>query len=78
MQYGIGVLAKLRAAGIASEIYPDQKKLDKQLNYANKKMIPFTLVIGSDEMTSGQLAFKDMQKGEQVKATVDEIIAKLR
>jgi histidyl-tRNA synthetase len=78
MQYGLGILAKLRAAGIAAEIYPDQKKLQKQLDYANKKMIPFTVVIGSEEMTSGQLAFKDMEKGEQVKATVDEVIANLR
>ncbi|MCD9014505.1 histidine--tRNA ligase [Parachryseolinea silvisoli] len=78
LQYGLGVLARLRAAGIPAEIYPDQKKLNKQLEYANKKMIPFTLVIGSDEMQSGQLAFKDMEKGEQVKATVDEVIAKLR
>ncbi|MBT1685668.1 histidine--tRNA ligase [Dawidia soli] len=78
LQHGLGVLAKLRAAGIASEIYPDQKKINKQLDYANKKMIPFTLVIGSEEMTSGQLAFKDMEKGEQVKATVDEVIARLR
>jgi histidyl-tRNA synthetase len=78
LQYGLGVLARLRAAGIPAEIYPDQKKLNKQLEYANKKMIPFTLVIGSDEMQSGQLAFKDMEKGEQVKATVDEVIARLR
>jgi histidyl-tRNA synthetase len=78
MQYGLGVLAKLRAVGIPAEIYPDQKKLPKQLEYANKKMIPFTLVIGSDEIQSGQLALKDMEKGEQVKATVDEVIANLR
>jgi len=77
-RYGLGVLAKLRKAGIASEIYPDQAKLKKQLDFANKKMIPFTIVIGSDEMNSGEMAFKDMEKGEQQKLTVDEIVRKLK
>lgn len=77
-RYGLGVLTALRAAGISSEIYLDQSKLKKQLDYANKKMIPFTLVIGSEEMESGLLAFKDMEKGEQEKISVDQIISKLR
>src|SRR6187549_1110458 len=75
--YGLRVLTSLRTAGISSEIYPDQSKLKKQLDYANKKMIPFTIVIGSEEMESGQLAFKDMEKGEQEKITIDQIISKL-
>ncbi len=77
-RYGLSVLTKLRSAGISSEIYPDQFKIKKQLDYANKKMIPFTLVIGSEEMESGLLAFKDMEKGEQEKLSVDQIISKLR
>ncbi|MEO7989490.1 MAG: histidine--tRNA ligase [Chryseolinea sp.] len=76
--YGLGVLTSLRAAGISSEIYPDQSKLKKQLDYANKKMIPFTIVIGSEEMESGMLAFKDMEKGEQEKTSIDQIISKLK
>lgn len=77
-QYGIGVLAKLRQAGIASEIYPDNARIKKQLDYANKKMIPFTIVIGSEEMQSGQLAIKNMEKGEQEKLSIDQIISKLQ
>jgi len=75
MKYGLGVVAKLRAAGIASEVYPDFAKLKKQLEYGNKKMIPFTLVIGPEEMQTGLLAFKDMEKGEQKKLTIDQIIS---
>ncbi|HEY3404765.1 MAG TPA: histidine--tRNA ligase [Ohtaekwangia sp.] len=77
-QYGIGVLARLRQAGIASEIYPDTSKIKKQLDYANKKLIPFTVVIGSEEIQSGQLAFKNMEKGEQEKLSIDQIISKLQ
>lgn len=75
-QYGLGVLAKLRSAGIASEIYPDVTKIKKQLDYGNKRLIPFTIVIGSEEMQSGQLAFKDMERGEQQKISIDEIITR--
>jgi histidyl-tRNA synthetase len=52
-------------------------KLKKQLDYANKKAIPYVIVIGSDEVKSGQLTFKNMQTGDQEKKTVPEIIAHL-
>lgn len=74
--YGLGVLARLRAAGIASEIFPDIAKIKKQLDFANKKAIPYVVVIGSEEVSSGQLAFKDMALGQQEKLTVDAIIQK--
>ncbi|HEY0741985.1 MAG TPA: histidine--tRNA ligase [Chryseosolibacter sp.] len=73
-RYGLKVLAKLRAANIASEIYPDMAKIKKQLDFANKKMIPFTIVIGSEEVNTGLLAFKNMATGDQQKITIDEII----
>jgi histidyl-tRNA synthetase len=78
MRYGLGILAKLRAAGIASEIYPDQSKIKKQLDYGNKKMIPYTIVIGSEEVSSGLLAFKNMNTGDQEKLALEQIIQKLR
>lgn len=73
-RYGLKVLAKLRAANIASEIYPDMVKIKKQLDFANKKMIPYTIVIGSEEVNTGQLAFKNMAIGDQQKITIEEII----
>ncbi len=75
--YGLKVLQQLREKNIASEIYPDAVKIQKQLDYANKKMIPFVIVIGSEEMKSGLLAFKDMRKGEQEKISVQDILKKL-
>lgn len=77
MRYGIGVLAQLRNNEIAAEVYPDKAKLKKQLDFANKKMIPYTIVIGSDEMKSGALAFKNMTSGEQENLTVEQLIDKL-
>jgi len=76
-RYGLTVLQALRANGIASEIYPDSVKIQKQLDYANKKMIPFTIVIGSEEIKSGLLAFKNMKTGEQTKSGIDDILKTL-
>ena len=67
-------MQQLRAHGIASEIYPDTVKIQKQLEYANKKMIPYVIVIGSEEVKSGVLAFKNMKTGEQQKLAVEEIL----
>lgn len=77
MQYGLRVLTELRNENIESEIYPDQAKLKKQLDYANKKSIPFTIVIGSDEVKSGELMFKNMVTGVQEKLTKNVILEKL-
>ena len=75
--YAFEQLQKVRAADIASEIYPGKKKLDKQMNYANDKKIPYVVVIGGDEIASGKLTFKNMSTGEQQKLTTEEIIIKL-
>jgi histidyl-tRNA synthetase len=71
-------LTQLRATGIASEIYPDAAKLKKQLDFANKKNVPFTVIIGPEEMNTGMLALKDMKQGEQKKLTIDQILQKLK
>ena len=77
MRYGLKIVHALRECGIASEIYPDQVKLKKQLEFANKKMIPFVIVIGSEEMQEGTLTLKNMETGEQEKKTITEITALL-
>jgi histidyl-tRNA synthetase len=77
MTHGLRVLNSLREKGISSEIYPDLKKIDKQLDYANKKQIPFAIIIGSDELKSGLYSLKDLRKGEQLKLGVDGIVAHL-
>lgn len=76
--YGLGLLAALRSAGVSSEIYPDQAKIKKQLEYANKKQVSYTIVVGSEEIKSGLLAFKNMATGQQDKITFEQIIDRLK
>lgn len=75
MQYGLRILQSLRSAGIAAEIYPDAAKLKKQLEYADKKKIPYAIVIGSDEMKSGVLAVKNLKTGEQHMQTSEQLLS---
>jgi histidyl-tRNA synthetase len=77
MRYGLKVLASLRAAGITAELYPDESKLKKQLDYANKKMIPFTIVIGEEERSENMLMLKNMDAGSQEKVGLEAIIKTL-
>lgn len=77
-RYGMKVLSQLREAGINSEIYPDQSKLKKQFGYADKKGIPFTITIGSNEITTEELPLKDMKSGKQENLSIDTIIDKLK
>jgi len=78
MTYGLKIIQALRSNGIATEIYPDVAKLKKQLEYADKKSIPFTIVIGPDEVQSGILSLKNLSTGTQEKLTLDKIIQLLK
>ncbi|WP_299289958.1 histidine--tRNA ligase [uncultured Mucilaginibacter sp.] len=75
--YGFRLVNQLREKKIRAELYPPGAKIKKQLDYANNKKIPYTIVIGSEEMQSGLLSLKNMQTGEQQKLPVDAILEKL-
>ncbi len=78
MTHGLGVLKALRDRGISSEIYPDQKKIDKQLDYANNKNIPFAIIIGSDELKTGKYGLKDLRSGEQEKFDLSGVVSHIQ
>ncbi|MCC6837772.1 MAG: histidine--tRNA ligase [Bacteroidia bacterium] len=77
--YCLPLLSRVRKAGINAEVYPDANaKMKKQMGYADDKKVPFVVIVGGDEMQSGQLAFKNMTSGEQEKLTIDQIIKRLK
>lgn len=73
MMYSLPILSTLRKAGINAEIYPDNSKLKKQMNYANNKNIPFVVIIGETEMNENKIMFKNMQTGGQELISLDDI-----
>ncbi|MEJ6792266.1 MAG: histidine--tRNA ligase [Lacinutrix sp.] len=68
----------LREAGINAELHPDKitngKHMKKQMNYANKRSIPFVVLVGGEEMNKSIYTLKDMKSGEQIKVPLDALI----
>ncbi|GAA4099551.1 histidine--tRNA ligase [Mucilaginibacter panaciglaebae] len=77
-EYALPLLQQLRTGGINAELYPAGAKIKKQMEYANNKNIPYTVLIGSEEMQSGLLAFKDMASGVQQKLSATNIVTQLK
>ncbi len=75
--YCLPILAKARQAGIRCEIYPDQVKMKKQMQYANAKQIPFVALVGENEMNEGKVTLKNMETGEQQMLTHEELLKSL-
>lgn len=70
----LNVLTILRAADIKSEIYPDAVKIKKQMNYANKKGVPYVLMVGENEIKEGKYQLKNMKTGEQLQLNLNSIV----
>ena len=74
----VSIAARLRNEGIATLVYPDAAKMKKQMEYANRRAVPFVAFVGESEMRDGTVTLKDMQSGEQQTLTVDALIEKLK
>jgi histidyl-tRNA synthetase len=72
--YCLPLLAKVRAAGIAAEIYPDTVKMKKQMSYANAKQIPYVAIVGESELAEGKVNVKNMTTGEQMLVEAERIL----
>jgi len=75
--YGLTVLSKLRNNGIASELFPEIAKIKKQFTYADKKNIPFVIVLGDNEINSGLVSLKNLLTGQQDSMSLEEAIEKI-
>jgi histidyl-tRNA synthetase len=76
-QHTLSIAAKLRNARIPSDVDVKRKSLAKQLEYANSLGIPYALIIGPQELKSGQFKLRDMKKRAEETLTLDEIITRI-
>ncbi len=60
-----GLMQQLRGKGIACELFHETTKFDKQFKYADKKGIPYVIILGSEELTNGTCVVKNLVKSEQ-------------
>lgn len=72
--YCLKTIKKLRNNNINAELYPDAAKMKKQMNYANKRNIPFVVLVGEEEIESQIFTIKNMISGEQFKLAFDALI----
>ena len=74
----LSLLRELRNAGVPAEIYPESAKMKKQMEYANRRGIPYVVIIGSQELEEQAATVKNMVTGEQQKVTFAELAAALK
>ncbi len=75
--YCLKAIKKLRSAGIAAELYPEEAKMKKQMSHANKRDISFVVLAGAEEIQNNKFTLKDMKLGEQHSVSMEELIEKL-
>ncbi|MCM4161174.1 histidine--tRNA ligase [Antarcticibacterium flavum] len=75
--YALRAVNALRKEGIVAELYPDPAKMKKQMNYANKRQIPFVVLAGAEEMEAQKYGLKNMNTGEQEKINLEELISRI-
>ncbi len=71
--YCMKAIKELRNSGIKVEMYPDNAKVSKQFTYADKRKIPFAVIVGENEMNENKFALKNLTSGEQFSLTFEEL-----
>ena len=71
----VTLATRLRAAGIRTQLYTEQKKFKAKMNYADKLGVPYVVFLGDDEIAGNMVACKDMTSGEQTTLPFDETLA---
>ncbi|MEO5650713.1 MAG: histidine--tRNA ligase [Ginsengibacter sp.] len=77
-KYAFALMQECRNNGISCELFYESSKLEKQFKYADKKDIPFAIIIGSNEMQQKNCIVKDLAKGEQQKIPASELCSFLK
>ena len=74
------LVTNLRKNGVKADVYPSSVKMQKQMKYANKRNVPYVVIIGEQELAEGNFVVKNMEKGDQETyklSNVSEFIAAL-
>ena len=78
MQRYLEITAKLRAAGIKTEIYLEPKKLKKQLAHADKKGMKVAIIAGETEFNNGEIQVKNLRQQTQQNVKEEELASHIQ
>jgi len=73
-KYALNIAKKLREENIKTEVYFEDGKLGKKLEYANRRSIPFVVIIGEDEIKNNLITLRDMNNKKQNTVDIKEAI----
>lgn len=76
--YAMKAIGKLRQKGIKVELYPDKSKIDKQFKHADRRGIPFAVIVGESEMQREEFGLKNLATGEQQKVDFATLVTLLK
>ena len=71
----VTLATRLRAAGVRTQLYTEQKKFKAKMNYADKLGVPYVVFLGDDEIAGNLVACKDMTSGEQTTLPFDATLS---
>ncbi len=66
------LVSKLREKGVKTDLYPSATKVQKQFKYADKRNVPYVILLGAKELENGTFILKDMISGEQTVHKLEE------
>ena len=72
------VATALRAQGLRAELFPDETKLGKQVQYADSIGATFAGIVGEEELASGSVTLKHLQSGKQDRVPLDGAAGHIR
>lgn len=75
--YASQAIQKLRQENIKVELYPDNVKVGKQFQYADKRLIPFVVIAGEQEIAANSYSLKNLVSGEQISVDFEGLKAAL-
>ena len=73
--YAIDIANKLKEQGLKVDIYLEDGKFKKKINYADKIGVKKVLIIGQEEYENKMVSVKNMEDGKQVRVKIEEISA---
>lgn len=77
-KYALGLVQNLRKNHIRAAVDTQERNLKGQMKYSNKIGAKYSIVIGDDEIESGDLTLKNMESGEQIRISKDDIVEAIR
>lgn len=71
------IARRFRDAGVVTEVFLEETKIGKKMNYANKQGIPWVVLVGDEEVKDGLVVLKDFESGDQIRMSWEEALEKI-